>query len=153
MVQVKQKTLVKMVMNARSPSHSRTDISIRDVASVIDEPVERGGTNEGLSPTETAVSALIGCTNVIGHKCANKLGVSMGHLTITATYEFDRRGTLLMEEVETPFKVINLEIAADGDCSEADLERVAAEVRKYCPLAKLFVHAGTVINETWKKAA
>ena len=36
-----------------------------DVYSIVDEPIERGGTNLGLTPTETLMSGLIACTNVI----------------------------------------------------------------------------------------
>lgn len=152
-MQIKPKTLVKMSVKGTAPSHSRTDIAVRDVTSVIDEPVARGGTNEGPSPTETAISALIGCTNVIGNKCADKLGVDIGHLAITAEFELDRRGVTLMEEIETPFKSIALNVVSDGSCSQEDLTRVAQETAKYCPLAKLFRNSGTELTESWTKAA
>ena len=59
MVVIKPKTTVTMRMAGAGTSHSRTDVSVRDVESTIDEPVERGGTNMGLSPTETLMAALL----------------------------------------------------------------------------------------------
>ncbi|MBI4203903.1 MAG: OsmC family peroxiredoxin, partial [Betaproteobacteria bacterium] len=53
MVTVVPKTVVTMRLNGSSASHSRTDVSARDVRTTIDEPAERGGTNQGLTPTET----------------------------------------------------------------------------------------------------
>jgi len=133
-------------------SHSRTDISVRDVTGIIDEPEVRGGTNAGPAPTETALAALVGCTNVIANKCAAKLGVDMGHLSISVDCQFDRRGVTLSEEIEIPFKSIEMTVEADGSASEEDLARVASEVSKFCPVAKLFRNAGTEIKEVWKKA-
>lgn len=152
-MKIKPKTTVKTKVVAECPSHSRSDVSVRDTGLVIDEPVERHGTNAGPSPTETALAALVGCTNVIGHKCAHRLGVDIGHLSISLVCDFDRRGVLLAEEIEVPFQKIELTITADGPCSQADLEQVAAEVAKFCPLAKLFRGAGTEIAETWRKKA
>jgi uncharacterized OsmC-like protein len=68
MAVVKAKTIVTQRIHADCPTHSRTEVSTRDVRTIIDEPLEREGTNMGPSPTETLVAALIGCTNVISHK-------------------------------------------------------------------------------------
>ena len=151
MAAIRMKTSVKLRAEAQCPSHSRADIRIRDVAFAIDEPVERGGTNAGPTPTDAALAALVGCTNVIGHKCAQALGIEIGHLRIGATCDFDRRGVTLAEEIERPFERIVLDVVADGPAGDAELARVAAEVRKFCPLSKLFHAAGTEIVETWRR--
>lgn len=151
MAALKMKTNVKLRAEADCPSHARADIAIRDLVFAIDEPVERGGTNAGPTPTDAALAALVGCTNVIGHKCAKALGVDIGHLQIAATCDFDRRGVTLSEEIERPFQRIVLDVAADGAATDEELARVAAEVQKYCPLSKLFRAAGTEITETWRR--
>ena len=148
---VKPKTVATIRVEATGASHSRTNFRVRNLRYSIDEPEERGGTNAGPTPTEGAVSALVGCTNVIGNKCADKLGVDIGHLEIGATFELDRRGVTLAEEIEVPFKRIELTVVADGPCSPEDLERVRLETAKFCPLAKLFRNAGTELVETWSK--
>lgn len=148
---IRQKTTITIKLSGKGTSHSRNETSVRDLTSVIDEPIERGGTNEGLSPTETAFAALIGCTNVIGNKCAAKLNVDIGHLAFDMEVDFDRRGVLLMDEIEVPFKAIRLHVTADGAASQADLERVATETAKYCPIAKLYENAGTDLTVSWRK--
>ena len=149
---IRQKTIYTMKMAAACPSHSLANISVRDVTLPIDEPTERGGTNAGPTPTETAVGALLGCTNVIAHKCADKLGIDIGHLDIEASCDFDRRGVMLSEEIEVPFQAITLNIKADGPATAAELEQVRNEVQKFCPLAKLFKNAGATIEENWQAA-
>jgi len=148
---IKMKTTVKLRAKGDCPSHAKSDIAIRDLNFAIDEPTERGGTNLGPTPTDTVIAALIGCTNVIGHKCANKLGVDIGHLKIDAICDFDRRGVTLAEEIEVPFAALQLTVVSDGNASDEDLQAVAVEVAKFCPLSKLFENAGTQLTVNWSK--
>ncbi len=149
---IRMKTEVTLRAKAACPSHSRSDVSIRDLEFAIDEPVERGGTNAGPTPTDTALAALIGCTNVIGHKCADRLGVDIGHLEISADCTFDRRGVTLEEEIDVPFRRVELTVRSHGSASAEALNLVAREVKKFCPLSKLFTAAGTEIVEDWQPA-
>jgi uncharacterized OsmC-like protein len=150
MVVVKEKTTVTQRIRGNCPTHSRTEISVRDVKAVIDEPKEREGTNMGPTPTETMVAALIGCTNVITHKCAKKHGVELKTMTVGAESTFDRRGAQLLEEIEVPFPRIRLVIDVTTDASEADMEKVKADLHRFCPVSKVIRNAGTDIEEVWK---
>jgi len=104
MVTVKEKITVTQRIRGNCPTHSRTEISVRDVRTVIDEPKEREGTNMGPTPTETMVAALIACTNVISHKCAKKHGVELKAMTIDAESTLDRRGTQLLGRSKCRFQ-------------------------------------------------
>ncbi|MGB2325174.1 MAG: LysR family transcriptional regulator, partial [Pseudomonadales bacterium] len=64
---------VALQMQQGTPKQIAEQAANGDVDFAIDEPIERGGTNLGPTPTDAALAALIGCTNVIGHKCANRL--------------------------------------------------------------------------------
>jgi len=151
MVNFKPKNKVRLKIAAASTSHAHANVSVRDIEFAIDEPIERGGTNLGPSPTESAVAALLGCTNVIGHKCAKKLDIDIGNLTIDAVYELDRRGVLLQEEIDLPFTKITLDIVVDGPATEEQLQQVASETAKFCAVSKMFKASGTIIEEKWSK--
>lgn len=146
------KTSVTLRANADCPSHSRADVKVRDLVFTIDEPEVRGGTNQGPTPTDTAVAAFIGCINVIGNKCAEQMGAEIGNLKIAAKCEFDRRGVTLEEEIEVPFISIKLTVHADGSANEVTLTQIGIETEKYCPLSKLFRAAGTEVEVLWLKA-
>ena len=148
---IKMKSVVTYRTTAQCPTHSRTEIPVRDLNVVIDEPLERGGTNLGPAPTEAALAALIACTNVIGHKCAHRLGVDLGEVSIEADCKFDRRGVLMEEEIDVPFPQITLTVTCGGPASQADLSRVGEETAKYCAIAKLFSQAGTDLSVNWVK--
>ena len=143
--------VVHMKLEGSSKSHSRADIIARDVESVIDEPVARGGTNLGLSPTETLMSSLIGCTNVITHRIMEKMGFKINSLDIKSKTLFNKDGVSLIQEIEVPFPEITLDIAISTNASESDLVEVQKQLAMYCPIAKVIRNSGTVINENWNK--
>lgn len=143
--------VVHMKLDGSSKSHSRTDIITRDVESVIDEPIARGGTNLGLTPTETLVSSLIGCTNVITHRIMEKMGFTINSMDIKSKTMFNKDGVGLIKEIEVPFPKINLDIDISTDASENDLIEVQKQLGMYCPIAKVIRNAGTKINESWTK--
>ena len=149
MVTVTQKAVVTQRLQGRCTSHSRTDVTVRDRSMIIDEPLERGGTNQGFTPTETLMASLIGCTNVITHKVAQKNGVAIRSMDIRLEAEFDRRGVMLQEELERPFTSVTLHIDLETDASEAKVEQVKRELAMFCPVAKVFRAAGITLKEIW----
>ena len=141
--------IIQMKVEGSSKSHSRTDILARDVECVIDEPIARGGTNLGLSPTETLISSLIGCTNVITHRILEKMGFKVFNMDIEAITKFNRDGVGLLEEVEVPFPEILLNTEISTGASEIDINEAKKQLSMFCPIAKVIRNSGTIINENW----
>jgi len=153
MAEGKVKTEVTMKMSATCPHHSRADVSVRDLESVIDEPTERGGTNLGMTPTETMVAALIGCTNVITNKIVHSYDMKIDAMDIDVEAQFERRGVTLQDEVQVPFPsmTLNINIKSSNDASEFD--KVKEDLQKFCPIAKVIRESGTEIIENWNISA
>jgi uncharacterized OsmC-like protein len=103
----------------------------------------------GLTPTETLVAALIGCTNVIGQRVGEAHGVHFEDLKIEAAAEFDRRGVTMQEEIAVPFPRITLTISGKSPADAAALAKVKADLGRFCPIAKVIRAAGTEIEEVW----
>jgi len=152
MVTARQKTTITMQVAAEATSHSRTDVKVRDVGMIVDEPLERGGTNQGPSPTETLMASLLACTNVIAHKVAEKNGVHFAKMGLRIEAEFDRRGVTLQEEVAVPFPKIRLFIDVATDADEVRMATVRRELAMFCPVSKVIRAAGTEIEELWTVA-
>ena len=153
MVDVKPKTEVTMKMSATCPSHARTDISVRDLESVVDEPEERGGSKLGFTPTETLVAALIGCTNVITQRISEGYGLHIERMEINADARFDRRGVMLKEEITVPFPEITLNISITSQDEAGKFEQVKDDLQKFCPISKVIRESGTIIKENWAISA
>jgi len=149
MTNMTQKSEVIMSMSATGETHARTKINIRDVSSVIDEPEARGGTNQGLTPTETLMASLIGCTNVISKRIAHKMGIELGEMDIQLSAKFDRRGTLLEEEIDVPFSEVTMDIEIDTDATEEQINMLKIDLAKFCPIAKVLRGSGVNIIENW----
>ena len=139
-----------MKLEGSVKSHARTDILARDVESVIDEPTVRGGTNLGLTPTETLMASLIGCTNVISHRIAERINVKINKMDINVEATFNKDGVSLDKEVETPFPEINLYIKIDTNASKEQLETIKRELKMYCPISKVISNSGSKINDIWE---
>ncbi|MGI9521957.1 MAG: OsmC family protein [Hyphomicrobiaceae bacterium] len=137
-------------LRGTSPSHGRTDITTRDVALTTDEPKERGGTNTGMSPTETLFAALVGCTNNISTKIAHAMDLTFTINEIICEVEFDRRGVLLDERVEVPFPNAKLVIDVNTNATDEQLEAIRQKLPQYCPVSMVIRQAGTNLSEEWK---
>ncbi len=153
MVTVTPKTIVTMRLNGSCASHSRTDVAVRDLRATIDEPVERGGTNQGLTPTETLMASLLACTNVITHKVAERNGVPIRSMNVRLEAQFDRRGVQLMEEIDVPFPSLTLYIDVVTDADATAVEKVKRELGMFCPVSKVFRGCGTEVKEVWNVRA
>jgi|TARA_B110000263_G_scaffold155725_1_gene135184 putative redox protein len=149
MAEAKVKSEITMKMSATCPHHARSDVSVRDVETVIDEPTERGGTNLGMTPTETLVAALIGCTNVITQRISEGYDLHIDGMDIDVEAQFDRRGVMLQDEIALPFPSMTLNINIKSPNDAAEFEKVKEDLQKFCPIAKVIRESGTVINENW----
>lgn len=143
------KTVVDIKMSGIAETHARMRISGRDLSAVTDEPAARGGTNQGFTPTETLVAALIGCTNVIATRIAEKMGLQVEDMKIDAHALFDRRGVMLEEELDVPFPEIALAISCRTDATPDQLAQWQRDLARFCPVSKVIRGSGTKITETW----
>ncbi len=146
---MKVKTTVRVKVSGEAESHSLTLIKTRDLVDVSDEPPERGGTNEGLAPTEFFLASLVACSNVISHKIAKKNSIQLNSLEISLDAGFNRLGVTLQEEVDLPFPDIKLRIEINTDASAEQLEILKRDLPRYCPVSKMIEQAGTKIDTEW----
>ena len=142
--------VISMKVEGSSKSHARTDILTRDVESVIDEPTIRGGTNLGLTPTETLMASLIGCTNVITHRIADQLGVKIKKLDVNVNSKFNKDGVSLLKEIEVPFPILEMNIKIASNASEIQLETIKKQLKMFCPISKVISNSGTKIINNWE---
>ena len=148
-MKIKSKLIVHQKVHGVAESHCRTVLKTRDLIDVSDEPVERGGTNEGFAPTEFMRAGLVACTNVILHRIAAKHGVEIEDMSIAVDASFDRRGVTLQEEIDIPYPEIRLMIELTTRASDNELAPLKQELRRYCPVSKVISQSGTAIIEEW----
>lgn len=146
---IKQKSIVTMQAHGDVMHHARTDVSVRDLTVTIDEPSERGGTNQGATPTETLVIALIGCTTVVSHRIAERLGIELENMSVNVAADFDRRGVMQEEHLTVPFPKMDLQISVTTSASDEDMRTLQEDLKKFCPISNVIRQSGTELTETW----
>ena len=149
MSEAKVKTVVRVKMTGVAESHSLTLLKTRDLVDVSDEPAERGGTNEGLAPTEFFLAGLVACSNVISHKIAKQNGIKLEALAISLDAGFNRLGVTLQEEIDLPFPDMKLRIEVTTDASQEQMAILRRDLPRFCPVSKMIEQAGTVIDTEW----
>ncbi len=148
-MRIKQKPIWTFKTRARAESTTRSIAQVRDFNMVIDEPVDRGGTNEGPMPVEFVMAGLAGCTHVIANKLATHYGVSFDRMDIDIATTMDSRGTRLIEPIDVPFPKVTITIAVETSGSDQAVERVVADLRHHCAVSKMLQQSGTEVVERW----
>lgn len=148
-MKIRLKRTVKYTMSGVAESHSCTRLSTRDLTAVSDEPFARGGTNKGFAPTEMVMAGLVSCTSVIAHKVAKQNGVSIDSMAIDLELTFNQLGVNLQEEVDLPFEEIRMTVDIASPASPEDIQKLAAEVAKFCAVSKILRQSGTKIVDIW----
>ena len=102
-------------------------------ALVIDEPVARGGGDEGPSPTRTLGAALAACTAITTEMYAERKGWDLGALEVEVEIAYDG-------PVPTAFEVT---LRCPGDLDDDQLQRLLRIAAK-CPVHRLLSNETTV---------
>jgi putative redox protein len=92
---------------------------------VIDEPVERGGADEGPSPTRTLGAALAACTAITAEMYADRKGWDLGDLEVEVEIGYEG-------PVATSFEVT---LCCPGELDDQQLDRLLTIAAK-CPVHK-----------------
>jgi uncharacterized OsmC-like protein len=128
---------------------------------ITDTPKFAGGTNIGAQPVEHLLAALVGCKQATAHFVARKLWpryLKLEGIDFDLTAWRDERGALEMPISCIPSHpsrvqhVSGTAIVHAPGCSHADVHLLSEQVEKRCPVANMFVAAGTQMEITWVAA-
>lgn len=144
-------TPVTMRFAADCPGYALSKVAVRGHVVTIDEPAERGGTDQGPTPTETFVSSLVGVTNVILRRLAKRDAIAIHGLSVAAEAELDRRGVWLVEPVTVPWRAIRLELTITTDADDARLALWEEDLQAFSPIHALLRAGGTPVTIVWRR--
>ncbi len=149
MATIKEKPIWKFKLFGSAETGTRSRVRSRDVEMIIDEPIERGGTNEGPMPVEMVFAGLVGCTHVISNKLAVANNVEITDMDIDVVTTMDSRGTRLIEPVDVPFPDAVLTIRATMKGTQSGIEAVIHKLKEHCAVSKMLRQSGTKVTENW----
>ncbi|WP_305969080.1 MULTISPECIES: OsmC family protein [unclassified Mameliella] len=146
---VKEKPIWKFSVNGRQNTKTQSVAEARGKSVIIDEPVQRGGTDEGPMPVEYVFMGLAGCTHVISNKLAAANGIKFTAMDIDINVTMDSHGTRLINPIDVPFPSVTLNIKADYEGPREGAIEVSRTLREYCAVSKMLQESGTEVNENW----
>jgi uncharacterized OsmC-like protein len=117
---------------------------------IIDEPPSMGGKGKGANPLSHFLGALCGCSQYTLYKCAEELGVDIGHVKWRASGKLDLRGLKGEEGVPSRFQSITVVAEMDTKASKAELQQLQEMVEQRCPVANTIEATGMEFTVEYK---
>lgn len=111
----------------------------------VDEPPALGGEGSAPNPVEVYLSALISCQVVTYRFWAQRLGIAIDDLSISAEGDLDVRGFFGIDDAVRPgFQAVRVDVRVTGPESEDRYAELREIVDKHCPVLDLSTGATPV---------
>ena len=146
---VKEKPIWTFRTHARQVTATKSPARSRDVEMTIDEPIERGGTNEGPMPVEMVFAGLAGCTHVISNKLAKANDVVIEDMKIDIVTTMDSHGTRLINPITVPFPSVVININATMSGHPENINEIVTKLSQHCAVAMMLRQSGSEVVENW----
>jgi len=146
---VKEKPIWKFNITGGHKSGTQSVATARGKSAIIDEPIQRGGTDEGPMPVEYVFMGLLGCTHVISNKLAAANGITFTSMDIDIKVTMDSHGTRLINPIDVPFPEVTLFIKAEYDGPRDGALQVVEKLRHHCAVSMMLQQSGTKVVENW----
>eukprot|EP00127_Corallochytrium_limacisporum_P001150 Clim_evm2s43 gene=Clim_evmTU2s43 len=117
---------------------------------ITDEPERLGGTDQGPTPLQMALSSLAGCETATLYGICKRANIKIDHISYKVEGAFDARGTSGVAGVSPAFQTVqvNAKIVSDGE--EDKVRECITLAGKRCPIYALFVQAGVDMRSDWE---
>lgn len=109
-------------------------ISARDHSIIVDEPLEKGGTDAGMNPVELMLSSLAGCMTLTLSIYSEAMGVAVKGIEVAVEGDLDSAGMKGSARVRPGFSKIRLDIKAETDAAPEVFQQVVDLAVLRCPV-------------------
>lgn len=149
MANVKEKPIWKFNIAGSHLTRTKSTASARGKDYIVDEPIQRGGTDLGPMPVEYVFMGLSGCTHVISNKLAAANGIAFSEMEIDIAVTMDSHGTRLINPIDVPFPSVTLTITARYEGPREGALEVVRKLKHHCAVSKMLQESGTQVIEHW----
>lgn len=129
-----------------------------------DVPKSMGGQDSGPQPVYLLLSAMVGCETSTAHFVARKMGIKIDSLSFKLHAWRDQRGVLQWSDALSPsdqsdgeaipsmLQEIKGEVTvhSSSTLSQEQVDILAREVKKRCPVASMITSSGCRVDVKWK---
>jgi len=128
--------LLTFKVSGHSENNTKTIVNARNFKLIIDEPESLGGNNEGATPVEFLLAALVGCLTVVGNLVAKEMGFVINDLQIDVEGDMNPAKFLgKSDEQRTGYQEIRGNVKVKSKVDATILEKWLKEVERRCPVS------------------
>ncbi|MFG6120156.1 OsmC family protein [Thalassobacillus sp. B23F22_16] len=106
----------------------------RNFEVTIDEPVQMGGTDTGMSPVELLLNALGACQAIVARAYARHFGIEFDGFRVEVAGDLDTDGFMHKSDVRCGFSDIRYTIHIDTEAPREKVAEFIAFIEKTCPV-------------------
>ncbi|TLG16437.1 OsmC family protein [Nocardia cyriacigeorgica] len=115
-----------------------SSITARSHTLVVDEPPTLGGDDTAANPVEVYLAALLSCQVVTYRFWAQRLGITVDELSLTAEGDLDVRGFFGLDESVRPgFQQVRVQVRVRGPETDERYAELQQAVEAHCPVLDL----------------
>ncbi|WP_280233029.1 OsmC family protein [Nocardia cyriacigeorgica] len=113
-------------------------ITLRSHTLVVDEPPTLGGADTAANPVEVYLAALLSCQVVTYRFWAQRLGIAIDELRLTAEGDLDVRGFFGLDDSVRPgFQEVRVTVRVSGPETDQRYTELQQAVEAHCPVLDL----------------
>ncbi len=101
---------------------------------IIDEPVEAGGTNQGMNPLELLLCSLGSCQAITAVIFAEKFGVKLEDFWVEVEGDLDLDGFMCLADVRPGYSDIKFHFHIKSDSPEENIQKLVDLIMAKCPV-------------------
>lgn len=139
---------VVFAASATASTGVSSEVKLRSFSVTVDEPPTLGGTDTAPNPVEYYLAALLSCQVVTYRFWAERLGIQVDDLSLTAEGDLDVRGFFGLDaQVRPGFTAVRVVATIAGPASDDDYRRLQETVEQHCPVQDLTANPTPISTE------
>ncbi|MET3698098.1 uncharacterized OsmC-like protein [Bacillus oleivorans] len=127
-------TVLKFNVNASLQEKYLVKTETRGHKVIVDEPIQLGGTDQGMNPVELILSALGSCQSIVVQTYAKQFGIEFDQLWVELEGELDLDGFLNKADVRPGYSSIVSTFHITTDAPKEKLDEFFRFVDAHCPV-------------------
>lgn len=121
-------------VKAQKGSGEFVKVFARDHRVIIDEPIEKGGTDAGMNPVELLLCSIAGCTTLTLSIYAEAMGVKAKNIEVSVEGDMNSAGMKGSARVRPGYNKIRMNISAETDVDPEVFQQVVDLALLRCPV-------------------
>jgi len=107
----------------------------------IDEPIDQGGSDEGINPVEALLGGLGACKSISARTHAKSQDIHLNHIKIELEGDLDTDGFLDKNpDAKVGFRTIKTTYHVDAENTDQEIEEFVQFVEAHCPVLDTIVN-------------